>query len=590
MFQHLKHFPYSLGSILFLFLGGLLFAHCSGIPASSGCQSDSDCSKGMLCVATRCQGGSKNDGGAAVGNPDLPSLPPEGQTKNPEGQTKNPETGATSPDAGATSPDAGAIPPEGRATSPDTGSTSGILPHRRLAIPKEMKGKVKEGVRVFSLTLQRGTHEFLQGKKTKTYGINGSYLGPTLRVKKGEKVQFNIKNKIGETTTIHWHGMHIPAKMDGGPHQMIKPNETWVSSYTILQPASVNWYHPHLEGKTGEHVYKGLAGLLLIDDAASSKLDIPSTYGVDDIPLVIQDRRFAQDASFSYLSQPVDRMAGMKGDKIMANGVIDAQWAAPAQMIRVRILNGSNARYYNVGIHDGRAFHLIATEGGLLEKPVSLTRLPLAPGERAEILIDLSQDSGKKIRITSYSSELPSPGGMMGMMGRDALDQKNFTIMEMIVSKPALTKYTLPTQLVTPAKLPESLAQKTRRFVFNMGMGGMGGGGGGFTINNKKMDMNRIDEVIKLGAVEIWEIRNISPMAHPFHVHDVSFLILSRNGKPPAKHEAGWKDTVNVTSRGSVRFIAKFADFADPKSPYMYHCHILEHEDAGMMGQFIVVK
>ena len=167
---------------------------------------------------------------------------------------------------------------------------------RPLAIPPLAESRVEDGTRVFDLRAGKGTTDFgVADTPAETWGYNGSYLGPTLRAERGERVRINVTNEVGETTTTHWHGHHLPAKMDGGPHQPIEPGETWSPEWTVDQPAATTWYHPHLHGTTAEHVYRGLAGMFILDDAQSRELDLPSEYGVDDIPVIVQDKKFDGD-------------------------------------------------------------------------------------------------------------------------------------------------------------------------------------------------------------------------------------------------------------------------------------------------------
>ncbi len=470
-----------------------------------------------------------------------------------------------------------------------------------LPIPPQITGVVNEqGQRVFDLTLQKGKKTFLPDTQTDTFGINGDYLGPTIRLSRGDRALFKINNQVGEETTIHWHGLHIPAKMDGGPHQVIEPGSTWQPFFEIKQLAATLWYHSHLEGKTAEHVYKGLAGLFIVDDAESDQLALPRNYGVDDIPVVVQDRRIAANGNMnSTLTNMVDRV-GLRGQYMLINGALTPTLETRAQVIRLRLLNGSNARIYNFGFADNRNFYQIASGGGLLQAPVAINRLRLSPGERAEILLDLRQDSGKFLRLQSYSAEI-TPTTIETANMRDPLDMQTFDLMSIRVGEVGNNGLDIPSQLVTIETLRAEDAVLTRPFVLKQGMGGNGGMGGGmgnggagnmegmFTINDKSMDMLRIDETIRLGDTEIWAISNEANMAHPFHIHDIQFQILDRNGQAPSAGEAGWKDTVLVLPNETVRVITRFEDFADPDSPYMYHCHILEHEDAGMMGQFVVI-
>jgi blue copper oxidase len=529
-----------------------------------------------------------------------------------------------------------------------------------LPIPPEMNGVLNaQGQKVFDLTIQKGQKSFLPDTQTDTFGFNGDYLGPTIRLSKGDNALFNVKNNLGEKTTVHWHGAHIPAIMDGGPHQIIEADTTWKPFFEIKQPAATLWYHPHLDGKTAEHVYKGLAGFFILEDDSSLGLPLPRNYGVDDIPVVVQDRRIAADGNMDSTLRNMSNIMGLRGEYMLVNGALTPTLESNAQVIRLRLLNGSNARIYNFGFGDNRDFYQIATGGGLLEASVPMKRLRLAPGERAEILVDLRQDSGQFLLLKSYSAEI-SPMTITNKMMRDPLDEQTFDVMSIRVGVAGNNGLAIPDKLVTIERLREEDAVVTRPFVLNEGMGNMGSssdssvdmagmdtnttdansmdttntdmtgmdmsttdnntdmsgmdmGGmdgmdmngvigkdnastfanlherGMFTINDKVMDMNRIDEVVRLGDTEIWVISNKADMAHPFHIHDIQFQILDRDGKAPSAGEDGWKDTVLVLPGETVRVITRFDDFADSETPYMYHCHILEHEDAGMMGQFVVI-
>ena len=455
-------------------------------------------------------------------------------------------------------------------------TAAGVISGQRLPIPELLIGTEMDGKQVYDLVMQPGSMTYVAGKQTATFAYNGNILGPTLLMHKGDEVVINVTNRLGEPTTTHWHGIHLPAIMDGGPHQRIDDGDTWQAQYTIMNEEATFWYHPHLEGKTAEHVYHGLAGLIIVKDP-HNELDLPDQYGTDDIPLIIQDKIFFADGSFNY---PGTHM-GVKGDQFLVNGAVNPVFDAPAQFVRFRLLNGSNARIYNFGFSDDRQFHQIGTDGGLLERPVALTRLRLSTGERAEIIVDFSGEENSQVRLVSYSSEMEN---INPIWNSNALDDSTFDIMTIDVkAASANPKTALPVSLASINRLQEVQAARTRPFVLEMGFSGK------MKINGKSMDMNRIDEIIKLNDTEIWEVTNHSDIPHPFHVHDIQFLILTRDGSPPPENEAGWKDTVLVMPRETVRVITHFSDFADPVKPYMFHCHILEHEDAGMMGQFVVV-
>ncbi len=457
---------------------------------------------------------------------------------------------------------------------------------------------VREGNKVsYKLSINSGKTEFFKGVNTPTLGLNQSYLGPVLRAKRGDTISINVENHINDVTTVHWHGMTLPANMDGGPHQSINPNQSWTSTFKVRQEAATLWYHSHAMHKTGPQVYHGLAGMFIIDDEGSDKLGLPDEYGVDDIPCTIQDRRFNQDGTLSYMGSMPDRMMGMKGSIVMVNGVITPTLVAKSTLMRLRLHNGSNARTYNLAFNDGRPFHVIATDCGFLHKSFQTNKVRLAPAERVEILVNVSDR--KEIILKSLAGS--SDGGMMPMMRMMGGD-KELNVMKIDARQAKQSVRKIPTVLRNSTlNLDPRAVTSTRQFELEMGMmggGGMGGmmkgmgggnGGGMFRINGKSMDINRIDFQVKANSTEIWEISNASPMAHPFHVHNVQFRILDRNGKRPHPSESGLKDVVLVHGSEKVRIIMKFPEYSDAKVPYMYHCHILEHEDQGMMGQFTVV-
>ena len=462
------------------------------------------------------------------------------------------------------------------------------------AIPSLDEGQ-RQGNKVsFNLTLQRGGASFFPGTSTSTLGINSNYLGPVLRAKRGDTVSLNVNNRIGEESTLHWHGFTLPAQMDGGPHQRIAHGKTWNATFQIRQPASTLWYHSHQYHKTGEQVYKGMAGLFYIEDQNSSRLGIPSTYGVDDLPVVIQDRAFNPNGELRYLSMMPERMHGMHGDTILVNGVVTPTLKAQKTLLRLRLLNGSNARIYNLAFHDNRSFHVIASDCSMLSSPVRMNRLILAPGERAEILVDLSDR--KQVILKSQKGAIRTSGMMGMMMGRMGFDRE-LNIMNIDARQAETSTFKTPNSLIQSSELNVAEAVRTRPMEMNMAMMGMGGGmgmmrgggGNGFTINGRSMDLQRIDFSVKRGTSEIWEVSNTSPLPHPFHVHNVQFRVLSRNRKQPFVHETGLKDTVLVNPEETVRILIPFRHYIDSNTPYMYHCHILEHEDQGMMGQFTVV-
>jgi blue copper oxidase len=459
-----------------------------------------------------------------------------------------------------------------------------------LGIPALLEGKKDDGADTlrFDLTIASGTSNFLPGLSTPTIGINGPYLGPTIRCRAGDHAAFRVKNSLDEPTTLHWHGFHIPARYDGGPHQVIEPGQVWEPTFVIRQKASLFWYHSHLIEQTGEQVARGLAGLFLIEDEEARALQLPSEYGVDDIPLVIQDRRFSSDGSIEYMTSMGDAEVGYQGDVILVNGTVDPYLELRRQRTRLRILNGSNSRIYMLGRDDGADLLVIGSDGSLLERPARMKRVRLAPAERIELLVDMRP--GQRVTLMSYSL-----AGAMGDMRMRGGNGGAFPIVELrAASKPEPANSPIPERLIKVPSWNPAQAARTRTFTLNMMTMPIGRWTGPamelpMGINGRSMDINRINVRVPLGSVEIWEIRNVTLLPHPFHIHDIQFRVLDRDGAPPQPHEQGLKDTVLVDSGSTVRVITEFADFADPDHPYMYHCHNLEHEDAGMMGQFVVV-
>jgi FtsP/CotA-like multicopper oxidase with cupredoxin domain len=447
---------------------------------------------------------------------------------------------------------------------------SGAAAARPLAIPPVAESTVVDGVRRFALTAQAGSTDFGDGRSAETIGLNQSYLGPTLRMARGETVAVDVTNSLSEMTTLHWHGMHLPAPDDGGPHQMIQPGQTWRPSWTIDQPAATLWYHSHPHGETAQQVYRGLAGMLLIDDPAGEPTGLPSTYGVDDVPLIVQDKSF--DGSGDLIIDPAGTATtGFLGDTLVVNGTVAPYYEATTALLRLRLLNASNARVYDFGFSDNREFALIGTDGGYLERPWQTDRVQLSPAERADIVVALQPGETVQLRSTS-----PDLGSRVG--SRHRFGQGTFTVLELRAAEQLAGGTTVPAALAQLPRLDPADAAVTRAFRIT-----------GRAINGRPMDMGRIDEVVTVDATEIWSVTNADPQPHNFHVHNVQFQVLDIDGREPPPDLAGWKDTVYVAPRSTVRLIMRFEDYTDAQWPYMYHCHLLWHEDIGIMGQFLVL-
>jgi len=438
-----------------------------------------------------------------------------------------------------------------------------------LQVPELLDYTKAGDVKRFALTAEKGRYEFAPGVASDTYGYSGSILGPTIRVSEGDNVDIAVTNKLSEQTTSHWHGAIVPGDADGGVHNIIKSGETWHAKFTVRQPAATLWYHPHQHEETARQVYNGMGGFLLVDDAKSRSLNLPSDYGVDDIPLIIQSKNL--DDSGKLIPYSINRMQqvmGFEGNTVMVNAQVKPTFTPTTHLVRLRLLNGSNSDTYTVAMSDGSDFYVIATDGGFLDKPVKTNSVELPNAKRYEILVD--------------ASKLGSSASLM-VNGRPALTLNK--------AGSLANKYSVPDMLATiaPPSTPEKI-DRTFNLEFLAGGGGgmMGGGMGVFGINGQLFDMNRIDFISNAGTTEYWRVKNDSSrghvMNHPLHIHTTQFQIVSLNGAPPPPLLQGWHDTINLKPNDEAVLAVPFN--SDAKGIFMYHCHILEHEDGGMMGQF----
>jgi bilirubin oxidase len=455
-----------------------------------------------------------------------------------------------------------------------------------LFIPPALNGPV------FNLNVISDSTEFFSGHQTPTYGINQNILAPTLIFNKGETVTLHVTNNLNNTTTMHWHGMHVPAIADGGPHQVINPGDTWSPSFKIMNDAATYWYHPHGNHKTDLQVSRGLAGMIIVKDSAETALALPRTYGVDDFPLIVQTK------CFDVLYQTA--IATIFDTVPMVNATIDPMLDVPAQVVRLRILNGASERSFMFGFSNNMNFSLIGTDGGLLNAPVSMNRLRLSTGERAEILFDLSGMQGQTINLMNYGSELPD--GIIGALNvgtgaaqipdynQNFLNGADFILLQLNMTAQTPAPVTaIPASLVTSVPSDSSIYNRTRTIVFDPETQDSSKlVEGPFTLNGNQFDMHTVNDTVYLNHIEKWSLINNTLIAHPFHIHDVQFYITEFNGGPVPPEQSGKKDVVLVMPQQSVSFITRFEDFADTV-PYMYHCHLLHHEDDGMMGSFIVI-
>ncbi|HGM9961724.1 TPA: multicopper oxidase CueO [Providencia stuartii] len=506
-----------------------------------------------------------------------------------------------------------------------------------LAIPPLLEPDAQGNIQ---LAIKQGASQFVPGKKTTTWGYNGDLLGPALSLKKGQSVNIHIANQLPEETTVHWHGLEISGEQDGGPQAIIKPGASRQVNFTIDQPEATCWFHPHTHGKTGYQVAMGLAGLVIIKDEQSGKHGLPSQWGVDDIPVILQDKRLKDDGQIDYQLDVMSAAVGWFGDLMLTNGAVFPKHVAPKGWLRLRLLNGCNARSLNISTSDGRKMYVVASDGGLLAEPIAVTELPILMGERFEVLIDARD--GRSFDL------LTLPVNQMGMT--IAPFNQPLPVLH-IETTMGIGAGKLSEQLATLPALPSLAGLTRRRFHLMMdmrldmqgmmmlrerygeqamghmgghggmmqghmmsngengGMGMMGHGnmggmrnGGGHcgtgsgeldihnanTINGRAFSMTEAAFDAPMNRQEIWVISGRGDMMlHPFHVHGTRFRILKENGKVVEPHRQGWKDIVKVEGQVS-EVLVEFKHPATKAHPYMAHCHLLEHEDTGMMMGFTV--
>lgn len=445
---------------------------------------------------------------------------------------------------------------------------------RELWVPPLATSTVVEGRRVFDLTVQAGERDLGGTVPTPTWGVNGNYLGPTLRMRRGEHVQVEVSNEVDETTTMHWHGMHLPARMDGGPHQPIAPGETWRPDWVVDQPAATLWYHPHPHGESGRHVYRGVAGMVIVDDENTDGLGLPDTYGVDDVPVIITDRSLDSSGRLDEGTRAF-AFLGIVGDRVLANGTPGAFHYVTRELVRLRVLNACTTRTHALVLADSgggaRDYTLVGTDGGLLATPQIVDQVVLSPGERAELVVQMTSGATSTLRSVPVDLGL-DPWNTRLVGAHDTHD-----VLQLRAAGALQPSQSPPDRLVDPITVPTDETTPLRRFELV-----------GNQINGRTMDHRRIDEVVGAGSTEVWELTNGDGSPHNFHVHDVQFTVLDPAVDQPT--HTGWKDTVYVPPGGTLHLAIRFGENIDPAVPYMFHCHLLHHENTGMMGQFVIVE
>ncbi|MEH0874085.1 cell division protein FtsP [Pectobacterium cacticida] len=418
------------------------------------------------------------------------------------------------------------------------------------------------------LTMQRAHWAFSEGHKTAIWGINGRYLGPTVRVYEGDDVKLIYSNRLTEPVAMTVGGLLVPGPLMGGASRIISPGADWSPVLPIRQPSATCWYHASTPNRMARHIYNGLAGLWLIEDRISKSLPLPSHYGVDDFPLIIQDKRL-DNFGVPLYDPPAN--GGFMGDSLLVNGVQNPFVEVARGWVRLRLLNASNSRRYVMRLSDGRPMHVIASDQGLLPAPMAVNQLSLAPGERREIVIDMSQ--GEDVTLTAGES-----AGIMDRL-RGLFEPSSILISTQILTlRPtgllSLVTDNLPMRLLAD-NIIEGHISRTREFRLGDRLPG---------INGAMWDMSRADVQTHLGRCERWIIHADTPQA--FHIQGVKFLVRSANGSPPTVEDSGWKDTVWVDS--DVELLVYFMQPSSLAFPFLYYSQTLELADRGSTGQIIV--
>jgi len=445
--------------------------------------------------------------------------------------------------------------------------------------------------------------QVLEGNPTNLINRERSYLGPIIKVHQGQKVRIRFTNNIPDETIVHWHGLHVPAVMDGHPRFVIPQGETYIYEFEVRNRAGTYWYHPHPHGRTGPQVYGGMAGLFIVSDEEEKAAGLPS--GEYDIPLVIQDRAFDNDNQLVYMSgHMMERMNGFLGDWILVNGHPDFILPVATRAYRLRLLNGSNSRIYKLAWQDGSPLSVIGTDGGLLEKPVYRRYVMLGPGERIELWVDFSR---YPVDSETALVSLPFDAGMMGgrrmgrgMMGGGMMGSSQslpngagFPIFKVHVNRSEKATLSLPERLSTIERYRTAEAVNSRYpKIFQLLMRHMA-----WSINGRTFQMEAVagDERVETNSMEVWEFVNegggmgmmdMMNMPHPIHLHGKQFQVLERWGVTHNGYvDEGWKDTVLLMPGERIKLLVRFEDYP---GLFLYHCHNLEHEDMGMMRNYLI--
>ncbi len=437
------------------------------------------------------------------------------------------------------------------------------LPADTLVTPPVLRNASREPNTVeVTLTATPTTLSLVPGSETAVFAYNGMVPGPTLEVYEGDRLIIHLRNELPEETTVHWHGLHLPWYADGSPFHPIEPGGQADFDFVIPQgTAGTYWYHPHPHHRSAYQVAKGLYGAIVVRDRDDPLPEVAEKL------LVLWDNRFLQDGSIDLpeaqsMQGRIDFENGREGDVLFVNGQANPTVRIrPGEVQRWRIVNASAARVYRLGLQ-GHELLYVGSDGGLFEKPVPTDDVLIANSERIEILVRGTAAPGSIVTFQDlpYDRYIPQTRPRSWDKPRDLLTLQ--------YTDETPLRMEVPSALRPVAWMDTTDVTARRVMVLTQGF-----------INGKTMDMSRVDEVAELGTREIWQVENLVGMDHPFHLHGFRFQVLARNGVP--EPFPSWHDTVNVPKHETVRFIVQLDDYP---GKWMFHCHILDHENAGMMG------
>jgi suppressor of ftsI/bilirubin oxidase len=453
----------------------------------------------------------------------------------------------------------------------------------------------------FTMTAREIEHQIVPSKNTRLWvyetEVEGKqYINPIIRMKKGSTFRTILENELSEPTIIHWHGLHVDHENDGHPISQIEPLDEYQYDFEMQNRSSTYWYHTHAHRRTGIQAYHGLASFFIVEDDDDQNLtdSLDLNFGETDIPLVIQDKIFDSTGDLVYFQTPMDCGGGFLGNTILTNMTDRPYLDVATRTYRFRILNGSNARIYRLAFTNDFAripFHVIGNDGGLLSGPQEVTEVFLSPGERVDVLLDLSKNGlGETIWLKSLAF---SDSVGFGMMGGGMCTTPYVTLPN--GSEFPILKLNVTQRTIYDKKIPSFLHML-------------------WLINGQSYEMDRVPVTVTRGSKEVWEITNPSrtmgrgmgsmgmmSMPHPMHIHGFQFQVLQRVNSPSEVRrlsinnngllptDMGFKDTVLVWPGETVRITVDFSHNFPGRQLYLLHCHILEHEDNGMMMNYEVI-